>query len=259
MKKYIFDVIKDIYNRVKLKVKDVQYMFNVLMVIIFVLFITIMINNTNKHIARLENTTVQKINDMKLSMNNNALQIMGVKHIIDSTINIDTELSFNYAEKIVNTANRYNTVSVSLLVSLIFHESRFKAHIVSSSGAGGLGQLMPETVNMVCEKWNMNCTDSTVFDYVFNIRATAWYLDWLYKNPSICRGDIERTIAYYNGGGRQAYRWSIYRKYTNGVTLDSLETYYMNILAVETKNYVHNVVHNDSLFKKHINNTLPLG
>jgi len=236
-----------------------KYIVNVLLLILVVLFINIINNNTIKHIDKLENTTIEKINNMKLSMNNNAVQIAGVKHIIDSTIDLDSEVSFNYAEKIVNTANRYNTVSVSLLTSLIFHESRFKAYIVSSSGAGGLGQLMPETVDMICEKWNMNCTDSTVFDYVFNIRATAWYLDWLYKNPKICKDDIERTLAYYNGGGNQAYRWSVYRKHTNGVTLDSLEIYYMNILAIETKNYVHNVLHNDSLFKKHIKNTLPLG
>jgi len=145
-----------------------------------------------------------------------------------------------------------------LLTSIFFHESRFNTYAESVDGALGLGQLMPITMYMICKEFNKNCTDSSAYDYKFNIRATAWYLDFLYTYPKNSKGDIERTVAFYNGGGRQAYRWGMYRRHLNGIPLDSLETHYMNILSNETKEYVHNVIQSDSLFNKIIKNELPI-
>jgi len=204
---------------------------------------------------------LDQITEIKLRMQKNGLLIKGVQRIIDSipNNNISSEESFNYAEEIVRVANRYETVTVSMLTSLIYQESRFNYRAISKEGARGLGQIMPETLAWICREWNMNCNIKTAYNPIINIRMTAWYLDWLYKNAPVARGDWGKTLAYYNGGGRQAYRWGLHIKKTKGITLDSLERKYANRLASETKDYVYKVMSNDSLFRNRIDGVLPSG
>ena len=66
-------------------------------------------------------------------------------------------------------------------------------------------------------------------------------------------------LAYYNGGGRQAWRYSLHEKSLRGVSLSEVEKQYKNRLAAETKNYVEKVIEMDSLFNKIIINQLPTG
>jgi len=240
-------------------IKYKGYINTVVMVLILIVFCLY----NNHQSTKSEVTTNDKISEMTnkilLRMNKHALSIQGVQRIIDSSRKIDSELSYMYAEEIVNTANRYETISIPLLASIFYNESRFGAHRESPAGAEGMGQLMPTTAYWIAREWNLVYTDTLVYDYKFNIRATAWYLDFLYKVPKNSKGDLERTVAWYNGGGRQAYRWGLYRKHMDGITLDSLETELMNRLADETKNYVHNVMKQDSVFRESINNEIPLG
>lgn len=216
------------------------------------------LNTIKKNNIKQNEKIYSELINVKLRMNRNALQIQGVKRIIDLTPyrKKNEEESFIFAEEIVNTSSRYNTISASLLTSIIYVESRFDRYAISIDGAMGLGQIMPQTLAWICTEWNMNCTDSTVFDPIFNIRATAWYYDWLYKNANICKGNKEKSIAFFNGGGKQAYRWGLYRKKLDNLKLDSLETYYLNKLSNETKNYVIDVMDKDSLFEKNIKNEL---
>ena len=214
--------------------------------------------NINKKSEKLvTNKLIEMSNGIMLRMNKHALEIQSVKRIIDDSRNIDSEVSYTYAEEIVNTAHRFNNISVSLLTSIIFHESRFNPLAESPAGAKGIGQLMPELVYWVAGEWNMIYTDTLAYDYKFNIRATAWYLDFLYQVPKNSKGSLERTVAYYNGGSKQAYRWELYQKDMNGGSLDSLECVNMLKLSEETKNYVIKVIHMDSVFEKSIKNELP--
>ena len=84
-------------------------------------------------------------------------------------------------------------------------------------------------------------------------------MDWLYKNTNVAKEDIELSLAYYNGGGRQAYRYNLYRKELQGIKLKGLERHFKNMLAEETKEYVAEIVKNDSLFNKIIKEQLPTG
>jgi soluble lytic murein transglycosylase len=245
--------------------KNSAYGLNIIcLAFIFVFSIGFFIRDINKERQHKKETDkiFNEITNIKLRINKNALEIKAIKNIIDNVPQTirerNSEEAFIIAEEIVNTANRYKNVSASLLTSIIYNESRFNRYAVSIDGAMGLGQLMPETTVWICKEWNIVYSDSIAFNPIFNIRATAWYYDWLYKHPKICRMDKERVLAYYNGGGKQAHRWSIYRKQLNGITLDELEKKYVNKLASETKKYVHDVIHHDSLFQSKINNVLPM-
>jgi soluble lytic murein transglycosylase-like protein len=205
----------------------------------------------------INNRMTEMSNNIMLRVNKYALQIQGVQRIIDSSRHIDPQISYMYAEHIVKTANRYKYISVSLLTSILFHESHFNPFAESPAGAMGMGQHMPGTFYMICREWNMVCSDSTIFDYEFSIEATAWYLDFLYKIPKSSKGDIEKVVAFYNGGYKQAYRWGLYRRYEAGLQLDSLEMKLKDILYEETKKYVIGVMDKDSVFQKRINRELP--
>jgi len=197
---------------------------------------------------------LNQITEIKLRMQKNGLMIKGVQRIIDSIpdIYISSEESFRYAEEIISVADRYG-IEPSKLTSVIFKESKFNPKAVSRVGAKGMGQIMPETMAWICREWNMTCGKNTLFDPIINIRMTGWYLDWLYKMI----GDWGKTFAYYNGGGKQAYRWALHWKREQGVSLDSLENIHADRLASETKDYVYTILKNDSLFRKKIHGILP--
>ena len=229
-----------------------------LMIVCSVIYNHIELNTvTNNTTETINDKLTTMTNNIMLRVNNHALEIQGVKRIIDSSRKIDSHLSYKYAEHIVSTANKYDHISVSLLTSILFHESRFKPFAESIAGALGMGQHIPETITMVCMAWRETCTDSSIFDYKFSIEATAWYLDYLYKIPKNSKGNIQTVVAYYNGGYRQAHRWGLRMKYEQGMTLDSLEMKLKDCMYDETEDYIINVMHKDSVFKNLIEQELP--
>lgn len=238
-----------------------KYINTIILVVLVLLQIGWMVYSNIENEKTDQNVTnkiTEMSNDIMLRMNNHALEIQGVKHIIDSSRTIDPEVSFMYAEEIVNTAHRYDNVSVPLLTSVLFNESTFDPNVCSKAGACGMGQLMPEIVYWIAKEWGMIYTDSLVFDYKFNIRATAWFLNFIYIVPKHSKGSLDGTIAYYNGGARQAYRWKLYKQDSLGVELDSLEITYKSKLSNETRNYVYKVLDKKALYTTYIRNELPI-
>ena len=157
----------------------------------------------------------KNITELTLKINKNGLDVQGVKNIIMKYRNPDSvtlDQAIVIAEEIVSTANKYENVSIPLLTSLVYRESKFNNRARSPRGALGLTQVMPETAVWICKEWNVNYTSKTRLDPIWSIRAGAWYLDWLYKNTEVAKQDIELSLAYYNGGGRQAYRYNLYNQ-----------------------------------------------
>lgn len=177
-----------------------------------------------KKMIHLENKVVDHVNNIRLEIHDRGAEIHAIQRLMlkaDSMLN--KEIAFRYSEEIVNTALRYNSITSSLLTALIYQESKFNYKAESHAGAQGLGQIMPETAVWICKEWNIPYHKDIVFDPIINIRMAAWYLDWLYHNSKVVNKDIELTLAYYNGGPRQAFRYSIYRKELEGIKLDKLE------------------------------------
>lgn len=233
-----------------------------LLVIVLLIVGSVLYNkrNLDHSVNKTENKITEVSNNILLRMNHHALEIQAVQRIINNTITIDNQISYNYAEEIVKVANRYDNLSTSLLTVVIHHESHFNPLAYNKkSGAMGMGQHMPLTLYMICKTWNEICTDSTIYNYKFSIKATAWYLDLLYKVPIVSRGNWEQVLAYYNGGYKMGYRWGLRLKYESGIELDSTEMELKDKIYDETEDYIIEIMKNVCIYDSIINNELPTG
>lgn len=89
---------------------------------------------------------------------------------------------------ITETADRYD-LDENLLKSQIRAESGFNVHAVSSKGAMGLMQLMPDTAKWLGVK--------NPWDPVQNVDGGARFMAWLLNKY---KGDIPKALAAYNWG-----------------------------------------------------------
>ena len=87
-------------------------------------------------------------------------------------------------------AERYG-VETALIYAVIRAESNFQVQAVSSAGAVGLMQLMPETAD--------------------NIRMGTWYLAYL----TVRFGKTDEAIAAYNAGEGRVRQWLNNPAYTD--------------------------------------------
>jgi soluble lytic murein transglycosylase-like protein len=82
-----------------------------------------------------------------------------------------------------------------LLMSLAWLESGWQNGVVSSAGAMGVGQLLPDTVDFLTTQVMRTRLDPA--DPDSNIRMSARYLKWLLDNTG---GDVPTALAgYYQG------------------------------------------------------------
>lgn len=195
---------------------------------------------------------IKQINYLKAGISQDNIRrqaILKIKKIIlKENPKISKETAFIYSKEIVNTLELHTDIEPELVTALIKQESNYNSNAVSHAGAQGLGQIMPQTADWICNKWNISHYDSIAFDPIKNIRMTIWYLNWLYKNTSISKNDIELTLAYYNGGGKNAYRYKLYRKQKQGYKLTDDQLVHVSRLAEETRDYVSRIM---KIRKKH--------
>lgn len=98
------------------------------------------------------------------------------------------ELFSQYSGAIYEAARKYN-ISSSIINEIIKAESGFNPNAVSSKGAMGLMQLMPETAEALGVK--------NAFDPVENINGGVRYLKDLLSEFG---GNLELALAAYNAG-----------------------------------------------------------
>ncbi len=92
-----------------------------------------------------------------------------------------------------------------LVAALIREESAYDPQAVSSVGAMGLMQLMPETGQWVAKQSGQPALGkSSLFDPETNIRLGSWYLSHLLERYS---GSVVRAVAAYNAGTTIVDRW----------------------------------------------------
>jgi soluble lytic murein transglycosylase len=107
------------------------------------------------------------------------------------------------------------------VAAVIYCESSFQPDAVSSAGARGLMQIMPETGAWIAKKLNEpGYADSWLFEPETNIRYGCWYLSYLdgrYEN------DLTKATAAYHAGGSKVDEWLGDKQYSeDGVTLTSI-------------------------------------
>ena len=110
--------------------------------------------------------------------------------------NMDYQAYFDRYDRIIRQAARKHGVDSSLIKAVIRAESDFDKHAVSSKGAQGLMQLMPETAK------ELEVEDS--FDPKENIHAGVLYLKRQLKN---FQNDVSLALAAYNAGENAVRRY----------------------------------------------------
>lgn len=111
---------------------------------------------------------------------------------------------FHYREQIEAAGEKYR-VDPLLIAALIKVESGFRREAVSSQGARGLMQIMPETAEWVAGKIGYrDFSPELLFQPEINIELGTYYLADLLQ---LFQGNRVVALAAYNGGRGKVGRW----------------------------------------------------
>lgn len=121
-----------------------------------------------------------------------------------------------YRENIISIANEYNLPPV-LIASVINAESGFDTQAVSSVGAVGLMQLMPETAEFIANKEGITFDKSRLFEPEYNITLGTAYIKYLVDTFS----DTDTALCAYNAGPTRVKEWLLNPEFSDGERLTS--------------------------------------
>lgn len=137
----------------------------------------------------------------------------------------------------------------AIILSIIRQESSFASHAVSPAGARGLMQIMPATARQMAQKkkkafslQRLNASRD------FNVDLGSTYLADLIKRFN---GSYILAIAAYNAGPTNVNRW-LRSIGTPGEDIDPID-WIERIPFGETRNYVHRVLENLHIYRRHMN------
>ncbi len=140
-----------------------------------------------------------------------------------------------YKEYVEKYSKEYG-LSEELVYSVIKTESGFDSSAVSSKGAVGLMQIMPETFEWLTNDILHEYLDvGMLYDPETNIKYGTYYLSRLYGRF----GDLNTAIAAYNGGEGNVSEWLSDPRYSNDgekLIVDNIPKSFS-----ETENYVKKV------------------
>lgn len=137
-----------------------------------------------------------------------------------------------YLELAKHAAREFD-VPLAMILAVIRTESDFRPHAVSSAGAMGLMQLMPETFAYLRdERFEETLSDRAVFDPETNIRYGTYYLSYLCERFD----DWKTVLAAYNAGESRVSDWLSDPEISPGGILTSIpfpetEQYVKRVLA----------------------------
>ena len=144
-----------------------------------------------------------------------------------------------YREQIVREAQQYG-LRPAFVAAIILNESSYDPSAVSSVGARGLMQLLPDTGRWVAGKLGIrDYTDDLLFDAETNLRLGVWYLDFLSDRYG---GDPVLVACAYHAGHGNVDTW-LTRYSRDGRTL-SLE----EIPMENTRSYARKVVDSYAIY-----------
>jgi soluble lytic murein transglycosylase len=139
-----------------------------------------------------------------------------------------------YEDLIIKYSTEY-AIDEHLVCAVISAESSFKETALSSSGAMGLMQIMPDTGGWIAEKLDMTEFETgMLYDPETNIKLGCWYLNYL---NGLFSGDARKVLAAYNAGPSRVKEWLD----ADGVLKD--------IPYKETDNYIIKIEKNYEIYK----------
>lgn len=132
-----------------------------------------------------------------------------------------------YKGEIAKYAAQYK-IDPYLVASIIHVESANRPAIVSSKGAVGLMQLMPETAEWICGKLKISYDEEKLKEPDYNIKLGCWYYNFIKERIP----QEDSAIAAYNAGHSIVQKWLGDQNYSSdGKTLKEIP-------YEQTKNYV---------------------
>lgn len=129
----------------------------------------------------------------------------------------DSDLAQQIADSIVRHAQTYN-VNAKLAAALIARESKFNPRALSSSGAMGLGQLLPST----CK--GLGVSDG--FDIDENAKGTVRYLRGLLDRFNKYEKGVQLALGAYLEGPNLVERQLGYSDHTRAYVDDIISIYH---------------------------------
>ena len=151
----------------------------------------------------------------------------------------DTLYPLKYKEIVERHTAEYE-LSQSFVFAVIKCESGFDERAVSSVGARGLMQIMPETFLWLCEKQGETYTEDDLFDPEVNIKYGTMYYGMMLKRFE----NLETAVAAYHAGTTNVKKWLSDERYS----LDGKTLYDMPF--PQTKAYVERVLKTKSIYEK---------
>ncbi len=152
---------------------------------------------------------------------------------------LKTVYPLSYSQLVESNATEYG-IDESLLYSLIETESGFDKNAVSSVGARGLTQILPETFQWLQTKTGESFTDDALFDPEISVKYGAYLLNIL-ENEF---GNTETAVAAYHAGIGKVHQWLENPEYSDdGVTLK-------HIPYDDTRAYVDKIMRTRDIYVK---------
>ena len=146
----------------------------------------------------------------------------------------------DYAEYVSVYAEAYG-VPETLVYAVIRVESEFDSGAVSSAGAVGLMQMMPDTFTWLTDEILFDHLDTgMLYDPETNVKYGTYYLSRLYDRY----GDWELALAAYNGGSGNVDKWLADTEYADG------EGGLKEIPFRETRRYVKKVIKTQKTYER---------
>lgn len=143
---------------------------------------------------------------------------------------VDESKELRYHEYVKAASEEFD-VPESVIYAVIYCESNFKTDAVSSVGAMGLMQMMPDTFRELQEHLKESWDDDALLNPEISIRYGAYYLSRMYKRFE----NWETAFAAYNAGPTIVSKWLNNAKYSSdGKTLSYIP-------YSETSHYVKKV------------------
>jgi peptidoglycan lytic transglycosylase len=144
-----------------------------------------------------------------------------------------------YSAEIETAAARAN-IDPMLLAGLVRQESGFDPEAVSSAGAAGLAQLLPETARKEARRLRLRYSRKRLFEPGYNLRLGAAHLAGLLEEM----GRPEEALAAYNAGRDRVAAWR------GGGPFDEPAQFVESIPFSETREYVEIVMRNADLYHR---------
>ena len=128
---------------------------------------------------------------------------------------LKTVYPVSYSAQVEQSAQEYG-VDVSLVYALIEAESDFNKDAVSSVGAKGLTQILPETFKWLQGKTGESLSEDALFEPEVSVKYGTYLLSILQNEF----GNTEAAVAAYHAGIGKVHQWLENPEYSDdGVTL----------------------------------------